>query len=594
MNKSIIYAVLAAMAGLLLGYLIFGGNGEADSTEKQEATGISGHSHEGAPEAEVWTCSMHPQIRQAEPGDCPICGMDLIPAGSDSGMSGADQIRMSENAMALANIRTTRVGNGQAASDGGLGLSGKISENQGANSVQASYFDGRVEKLYVTYQGQQVRQGQLLATLYSPNLVAAQQELLTAAPLKESQPDLYRAVRNKLRNWKLTEQQIDEIEASGKVREQFPVYANVTGTVLELMTSEGSYLSAGQPIARLSNLATVWADFDAYESQLKHFRTGQPIAIRTSAYPEKTFDARISFIDPVLDARTRTVTVRATLDNREGLLKPGMFVSAMVEATQPGEDAPLTIPASAVMWTGERSVVYVREQPDQPVFTMREVTLGPRKGEVFEVSGGLQPGEEVVTNGTFTVDAAAQLQGKRSMMNKSGGVMPTGHEGHAGGQNPLSRPSGEMPVNIELSREFQEGFQKAIPPYLKMKDAFVKGMAGEVAAAAGETLSALEPLVILRQGQLAESELAGGIRMLKAIADSQDLENQRMHFVELNEHLVALARNLSGAEVPLYIQHCPMANENQGAVWLSSEREIRNPYYGDAMLTCGSILDSVQ
>jgi Cu(I)/Ag(I) efflux system membrane fusion protein len=236
------------------------------------------------------------------------------------------------------------------------------------------------------------------------------------------------------------------------------------------------------------------------------------------------------------------------------------------------------------MWTGERSVVYVRERPDQPVFTMREVTLGPRMEDVFVVSAGLEPGEEVVTNGTFTVDAAAQLQGKRSMMNKSVAGAGTGRQA-----------SGVFaPEVISLSEGFQEGFRKVIPPYLKMKDAFVKGQASDVAVAAGQTLLVMDAMEGPREGDRAESYLAESMSMLKAIADSQDLENQRMYFVRLNEHLVALAGNLSSAEEPLYIQHCPMANENQGAVWLSAEKEIRNPYYGDAMLTCGSILDSVQ
>ncbi len=156
------------------------------------------HDHSGESENQMWTCSMHPQIMQPEPGDCPICGMDLIPAESGADGLAMNEIKMSENAMALANIQTSVVGKGQIGSNS-LKLSGKIKANEESNAVQVTYFGGRIEKLYVNSTGERVRAGQRLATIYSPDLVAAQQELLTASSLKESQAELYKAVRNKLK-----------------------------------------------------------------------------------------------------------------------------------------------------------------------------------------------------------------------------------------------------------------------------------------------------------------------------------------------------------------------------------------------------------
>src|SRR5690606_32461962 len=177
---------------------------------------------------QMWTCSMHPQIMQPESGDCPICGMDLIPADGGSDGLLADQFKLTENAMALANIQTTIVGKGNVEGNT-IKLSGKIAENEEANAVQVSYFSGRIERLNVNFTGETIRKGQLLATIYSPELYAAQQELITAASLKDSQPTLYKAVRNKLKLWKLSENQINLIETSGKVLENFPVYATVSG-----------------------------------------------------------------------------------------------------------------------------------------------------------------------------------------------------------------------------------------------------------------------------------------------------------------------------------------------------------------------------
>src|SRR5699024_1810677 len=193
----------------------------------------------------------------------------------------------SKNAMALANIQTTIVGDASETDENAMLLSGKIVPNEETNAVQASYFEGRIEKLNVNFTGETIRKGQLLATIYAPALVAAQQELLTAASMKESQPTLYNAVRNKLKLWKLSENQIDEIEASGKVKENFPIYATVSGTVTEKLVEEGDYVSQGQPIVKVSNLNTVWAMFDVYENQISQLKVGQKITVSTNAYPNK-------------------------------------------------------------------------------------------------------------------------------------------------------------------------------------------------------------------------------------------------------------------------------------------------------------------
>lgn len=231
MKKYIVYVGLI-LIGLVFGWLLFGNNSNEEAN----------HNHNEASQTnQMWTCSMHPQIMQPEPGDCPICGMDLIPAeaGSD-GLTG-DQFKLTPNAMALANIQTTVVGNGSV-ENGIIKLSGKIGENEEANAVQVSYFSGRIERLNISFTGEEVRKGQLLATIYSPELYAAQQELITAYSLKESQPALYKAVRNKLKLWKLSENQINQIETSGKVIENFPVYATVSGTVTEKLVEQGDYI----------------------------------------------------------------------------------------------------------------------------------------------------------------------------------------------------------------------------------------------------------------------------------------------------------------------------------------------------------------
>lgn len=582
MKKNTIYILVAALAGLLVGYLFFG-----ISASNENSADAHDQTMEG--EGQMWTCSMHPQIMQAEPGDCPICGMDLIPAKTGADGLGPDQIVMTENAMALANIRTTVVGAAEGETGTSLSLSGKIAVNEEAVAVQASYFDGRIEQLNVNYEGQEIQKGQLLATIYSPELVAAQQELITAVALKESKPQLYEAVRNKLKLWKLSGDQISSIENTGLVRDYLPVYATVSGTVTAVMSAEGDYIKQGQPIVKVSNLNTVWAAFDAYESQLSQFKTGQKISIKTNAYPDKVFEAKLSFISPVLDNASRTVTVRATLDNKSGLFKPGMFVTGIIDKAGIAEgETQLVIPASAVLWTGKRSLVYVRVKDDQPVFEMREVTLGDRSGNWHTITSGLNRGEEIVANGTFTVDAAAQLQGKRSMMNPEGGVTVSGHEGHSGLRQQDKGAPGAAGMAMQLPETFQDDFQAVFPLYLQMKDAFVASDAGAVAREANSLADKMSSLNAASLGSMEKAHFDKTVALLRKISGSKVLQDQRAFFVDLNQQLVVFASHLDLSRT-LYVQLCPMANNNQGAIWLSAEEEIRNPYYGDEMLSCGKV-----
>jgi Cu(I)/Ag(I) efflux system membrane fusion protein len=597
MKKYIIYIAILA-AGLILGYVFFGRSAEGNSNTKD----VSDMSDSTNEQNQMWTCSMHPQIMQPEPGDCPICGMDLIPAETGADGLAMNEIKMTENAMALANIQTTIVGNVSGTDENTIQLSGKIMANEEANAVQASYFEGRIEKLNVNFTGEEVRRGQLLATIYAPTLVAAQQELLTAANMKESQPALYKAVRNKLKLWKLSESQINQIESSGKVRENFPIYATVSGTVSQKMAEEGDYVKQGQPIVKVSDLGTVWAMFDAYERQISQLKEGQKITVTTNAYPNKEFEATVSFIDPTLNTKSRTVAVRATLNNKEDLLKPGMFVSGKVAMTKGNDkmECQITIPASAVMWTGERSLVYIKTNPNEPVFEMREVTLGTKNGDVYTITEGLKNGDKVVTNGTFTVDAAAQLQGKKSMMNTKGGKTMTGHEGHLGMENANGNSTidhSQMTKRLEVSTKFKEQLNTVFENYVSVDKALVNDDAETAKKSANGLQKSIEKVDIKllkddahKHWMTLEKELKAST---SAIATTSDIRKQREHFIHLSAHLINAVKTF-GINQKVYVDYCPMANNNVGAYWLSKDKEIRNPYFGADMLNCGSVTDEIE
>ena len=589
-SKNILLYIGLIIAGLLLGYLLFG-----------ETSNHSNHptSNSAVEANQMWTCSMHPQIMQPEAGDCPICGMDLIPTEAGADGLAPDQFKLTENAMALANIQTTVVEASTTRSNT-LKLSGKIAENENANAVQVSYFSGRIERLNISFTGEKVSKGQLLATIYSPELYAAQQELITAASLKESQPALYKAVRNKLKLWKLTEKQINQIETTGKVKENFPVYATVSGTVTEKLVEQGDYIKQGQPLLKITNLNTVWANFDVYENQIDLFKKGQEVTITTNAYANKKFKGKVDFIDPILNNKTRTVTFRVVLNNKNNVFKPGMFVSAKIDGVKNNNTETLTIPASAILWTGERSVVYLKTNPDQPVFEMREVTLGNQIGNTYEILEGLFTGNEIVTNGTFTIDAAAQLQGKKSMMNKDGGKVMTGHEGHLGMENNASKKENKL-TNIterfNVPREFQLQLNTVYESYINLKNALVEENTSNASKNANTLLNNLR-LVDMRlvkdKTHNHWMSLAKEIKFAAtSISKTSDIKIQRDHFKHLSSHLIKAVQQF-GVNEKVYVEFCPMADNNKGAYWLSKEEKVINPYFGEAMLTCGEVKQVIE
>ncbi|UVD79199.1 efflux RND transporter periplasmic adaptor subunit [Myroides albus] len=423
-KNNIVKYISILLIGLLLGWLVFGGAATHE------------HNAEEAPTTEaatVWTCSMHPQIKMDKPGKCPLCAMDLIPLkSSDASDDTIDDsaIQMSKEAVALANIQTTRVSRKDPVKD--IQLYGTIQVDERLQQSQTSHVNGRIEKLNVNFTGESVRQGQLIATIYSPELLTAQQELLEAVKLKDFQPLLVDAAKEKLRLWKMSESQINNVLNTGKVSPYVNVYANTSGIVVTKNVSEGDYISQGSVLYSVSNLSKIWAVFDAYENDLPFLKVGDNLEYTLQSLPGKVYSGKIAFINPIIDATTRTAKIRVETNNADNLLKPEMYANARIKAPMKEYKNEMVIPKSAVLWTGKRSIIYVKQQgTSTPAFLMREIVLGPSLGDNYVVMSGLNDKEEIVTNGVFTIDASAQLEGKKSMMNNEETVPQTGHSGHA-------------------------------------------------------------------------------------------------------------------------------------------------------------------
>lgn len=420
-KKSIRNYLIVLVIGLMLGWLFFH---NSESPKDKE------HNHtESAEVATKWTCSMHPQIKQDKPGQCPICAMDLIPLESNiSDEEGVDpnEIKMSEAAMKLAQIQTLIVK--KEYSNKEVYLLGKVKPDERNISELTARFGGRIEKLYTNFTGQNVVKGEKLATIYSPELVTAQKELLESIEYKESNPSFYRASRNKLKLWDLSEAQIDGIETKGEPQNYFDVLSPISGTVTMRHVSIGDYVKEGNALFQVINLKKVWLMFEAYESDLPWLHEGDKVEFTVQSLPGETFTGKVTFIDPFLDAKTRVANVRVEVDNPKLELKPEMFANGIIKPKISGGQKDLMIPKTAVLWTGKRAVVYVKmPEREHNSFLYREITLGPEASDFYIVKEGLSEGEEIAVNGVFKIDAASQLEGKPSMMNPGGGKVSTGH-----------------------------------------------------------------------------------------------------------------------------------------------------------------------
>ena len=587
----------ALLVGLALGvFFASGGPEQAPSADSH-----AGHEHAQsgaqADEPTTWTCSMHPQVESDEPGDCPICGMELIPASKlDEGGAEleADQITLSPRAKALAGVRAAPVEQ-RALEGAALRLLGRVVPSEDRRARVTAWTGGRIERLKVQTTGEVIRRGQIVAQLYSPEIYAAHRELLSAEDQLDrlSNADEYtrraagrtlEAARRKLSLLGITDRELERMAKAQEPWQRVPVRARVSGTVMTQLVEEGQWVTPGQPLHELAELGRVWVELDAYESDLPRVALGQRAALEVAALPGQVFDGQITFIDPTVDDRDRTTQLRVEVDNADGQLKPGMYVEARL-GPQPGapdDEAPLVIPRTAPLFTGRRSLVYV-EVPGRevPTYEAREIALGARVGEHYPVLTGLEQGERVVVYGAFILDADLQLRGGLGMMSR-----------------PDDTERGERAEPLDVSEAYHQGVRPVVEAYLQIQEALAADELEPARQAARRALEAardFEPPE--SRGPAARLWTRTELRLepaLSSIAEAEALAPARRDFEQATRALRQLIERAGNPlEQPLRLAHCPMALEDRGAEWFQRGDQIDNVYFGDQMRRCGSIRQTI-
>lgn len=556
----------------------------------EEAPPAGPHAHDiSEDDPQHWTCSMHPQIRMDHEGQCPICGMDLIPAESaDSSAQPSPQtVTLGPRAAALAQIRTSPVARTQPQTE--VRLLGRVDYDETRLRMVTPWTDGRIDKLRVRVTGTTVRKGQVVAELYSPELYAAMRDLIVAGTqAKRLSAGMHgsgvlavaglESAREKLRLLGVSEKELETIESSGKAPKKVSIRSPFSGTVLERNVEEGDYVKSGTALYHIADLSKVWVQIDAYESDLPLLARGNEVVIEIDALPGETLSGEVAFIDPVVDARTRTTRVRVEVPNPTGALRPGMFAEAVVNAGARDQGSQLVLPRSAVLFTGRRSVVYVAV-PEQPgAYALREVRLGTRAGPVYTVLSGISEGELVVTHGAFTLDADLQLRGGASMM-----TLPDDADSERRGLIVDAPTLAALRPVLEAYLDAQESL--AADDFEQARTAL---------RTLAETANAAKlpaPRATREAWQDVASALSGHGQ---DAASAEDQAQVRRAFEEVSAAIATLLSRFGNpSDAAIRVAYCPMAFDNAGAQWIQRSETLANPYYGPAMQRCGDVRATV-
>lgn len=508
---------------------------------------------------------MHPQVKSDKPDKCPICGMALVPVGGhshgESGTSGGSttQLMLQPGAVQVAGIRTAPVG--KAALKRTLRVSGMIDDDATRHRIISARLDGRIEKLFVNYDGAEVQAGQPLAAFYSRDLNAriAEYRMLAKAPGHAA--DLA-ALRERLRQYDLTNAQIDALPQRSDDALTVEIAAPMSGTVVKRDAYEGMMVKEGETLFEIGDFSKMWFVFDAYEQDLPWLQVGQGVKVRATAVPGRVLEGTIAFIDPNIDEMKRAAKVRVVLENpfvdegkgagepRRRLLQHKLFAEGEVALVAPEV---MVVPRSAVLWPGGQPRVFVKTADD--VFEPTTVSLGRVGDEAWELLAGPAVGQEVVVSGGVLLDGQAQFQGVQAVQ----GVVPVAA--------PAATPAGGAA-------------DAAAVDFLKASAGLSRLLADDNLHGYHQALAALP----------AAPESLGKLPALTAAAD---IKAARLEFLAFNQALAAVLQGHPELRAGLKRYQCPMTNElgaqaKANGPWLQLPGEpLRNPYFGKAMAGCG-------
>lgn len=484
MNKSKKYLILGLGVILLITSLILVSCKPEE--ERVEETPLAEKQKTAEREILYYTCGMHPTVRVSvedyEKGNinCPICNMGLVPVYKEGGMAEMEadehaehegmgaEIKLTPRAQALARVKTEEVQYHHLLRE--INTVGEINYDERRVAYVAAWISGRIDKLFVDFTGVKVKKGDPLVWIYSPELLTTQEEYLLALETLErvkgsgnaetigGAESLVEASKRRLLLWGISQKQVEELRQRKEANTHMTIHAPIGGTVIHKNALEGKYVKAGENLYQIANLSNLWILADIYEYEMAWIKENQKVEIITSAYPGEKFEGKISFIDPYLNPKTRSVKVRVDVPNPRLRLKPGMYVNVFLKShipegirgpgkviytcsmhpevisDKPGDcpvcgmflvkkeaaspDMILAVPKGAVLDTGARKLVYVEKE--KGTYVPKEIEIGPeavaeingQKKRYYVIKAGLSDGMRVVSQANFLIDSQSQITGQ--------------------------------------------------------------------------------------------------------------------------------------------------------------------------------------
>lgn len=587
MNKMLSAVVI--VAGIAIASAAyFVGRATAPTSPSAPESGVS--LTQSTAEKQLWTCSMHPQVVQDHPGQCPICHMELTPlrTGPTTSTSG---IQIDASMVQNMGVRTALVTKGPLVQS--VRVVGYLEEPEPLHRDINLRVNGWIEKLYADTDGMVIKEGQVLFDLYSPELTVAIDELIAArkqsaeAATDSTQRSLLDAARRKLEQFGLSEKQIEQLAALDAAPRNVPILSPLSGHLTAKMVYEGAAVKAGDLVLRLASRHRMWIDAQVYEQQMPLISDGQPARATLVSQPGKTFEGKVLFIHPHVDPVTRTALVRIEIPNGDLVLRQGMYATVDILADNYVEA--VMVPREAVIDSGLRQTAFV--DLGEGRFEPRAVVLGlPGQNGLVQVLSGLREGERVVTSGQFLLDSESRLREALAKFGSS--TTPLADKATSGESTPKTRSLGNAPPETAKVNVPHES--KIIQAYLTLSKQL------------GARQESNEPLDVQPMTNAAEMSLveadAAAKPVVQAVSNSaaamkgQTLDAQRQMFLELSNAMVAMVRTSppSRSEVPaLFLMNCPMAFDLGEAHWLQDSDSVANPYYANTMKKCGTVVENL-
>ena len=560
----------------------------------QKSDKHSGHEH-GKDETSTtkYTCPMHPQVIQDGPGQCPICGMDLVPV--NKGNANSNDLMLNDSQLKLANI-TTQTVTAQPIGQSVV-VNARLVENEELTEVISSRAPGRIEKLFVKETGRTVKKSEPLYELYSEALLTLQREYLLAKEQYESlgttekrYGSFLKAAERKLLLYGLSQEQISKF---GKVKDLQPrvtFLSPVSGVVTEISVAEGQYVPEGGSLYRIEDISKLWVEAELYPSETVLVKTEDKINVKVSGFEDFPVEATVTFLSPEYRSNSQITVLRAAINNPDMKYKPGM--QAQVFFSHSSRKA-LTVPVDAVIRDGKGAHLYV--QKGKNTFKPQIVKTGLEDFDRVEIVEGINGGDTVVASGAYLLYSEIILKkGANPMAGHDHGDMKMVRESTADSQDGAEMKEEPVSVDPKFSKQLAELLQ----PYLQVKDALVASNLESASTQINNVASALAKVdMSLLKGDAHMKWMENLNRMnesVKMIKASKNIEEQRVSFSQLTEALYASIKVFNITGLQSYYQFCPMAFDNKGAFWISRDEQIRNPYFGEQMLRCGETKETLK